>query len=221
VQARTLEEQRSFFDEIVAPLFDRRLVRWIVNRPVALFGLGIPPAQFEALGACGSQGMASILRQRLERLACDFAFDDNYFAHQAFGRRYPGAEGGPVPPYLHSANYEAVRSRAGRVDVRQMAFTAFLKSQKDASVDRFVLLDAQDWMTSEALTDLWSEITRTARRGARVIFRTAAEPSLLPGRVADDILARWDYHAGRSKALGQRDRSSIYGGFHLYTLREA
>jgi len=28
-----------------------------------------------------------------------------------------------------------------------------------------VLLDAQDWMNDEALTALWSEITRTARIG--------------------------------------------------------
>lgn len=218
--ARTLEEQRSSFEELIAPLFGKPLVQWLVNRPFALYGLGIPPAQFEALGAYGNQNMASVLRERLERLACDFAFDDNYFAHQAFGRRYPGTDGGPVPPYLHPANYEAVRACAHRVDVRQMSFTAFLKSQQEASVDRYVLLDAQDWMTREALTELWSEITRSARRGARVIFRTAAEPSLLPGRVADEILDRWNYHAERSKALGQRDRSSIYGGFHLYTLKE-
>ena len=39
-------------------------------------------------------------------------------------------------------------------------------------------------MTDAQLNALWTEITRTARPGARVIFRTAAEPSLLPGRVA-------------------------------------
>jgi S-adenosylmethionine-diacylglycerol 3-amino-3-carboxypropyl transferase len=49
-----------------------------------------------------------------------------------------------------------------------------------------------------------------------VIFRTAAEPSLLPGRVRPDILDRWRYEAEQSLALSQRDRSAIYGGFHLY-----
>ena len=63
---------------------------------------------------------------------------------------------------------------------------------------------------------LWREITRTAAPGARVIFRTAAEESLLPGRVDPAALARWDYRAEESKALHSRDRSSIYGGFHLY-----
>ena len=40
-------------------------------------------------------------------------------------------------------------------------------------------------MTDDQLNDLWTEITRTASAGARVIFRTAAEASLLPGRVVD------------------------------------
>jgi S-adenosylmethionine-diacylglycerol 3-amino-3-carboxypropyl transferase len=71
------------------------------------------------------------------------------------------------------------------------------------------------------LNSLWREITRTARPGARVIFRTAAEPSLLPGRVDDDILDRWHYDSNTSRDLTRRDRSAIYGGFHLYTLRDA
>ena len=69
------------------------------------------------------------------------------------------------------------------------------------------------------LTALWSEITRTARAGARVIFRTAADERLLPGRVPDDILDRWFYDEARCRALDARDRSSIYGAFHLYTLK--
>ena len=71
-------------------------------------------------------------------------------------------------------------------------------------------------MTDAQLNALWSAITRTARPSARVVFRTAAEPSLLPGRVDERVLGRWTYEAERSRALGAEDRSSIYGGFHLY-----
>lgn len=54
-----------------------------------------------------------------------------------------------------------------------------------------------------------------------MIFRTAAEPSLLPGRVDPAILSRWRYEAEASRDLTQRDRSAIYGGFHLYVLDAA
>jgi S-adenosylmethionine-diacylglycerol 3-amino-3-carboxypropyl transferase len=79
-----------------------------------------------------------------------------------------------------------------------------------------VLLDAQDWMSDAQLNALWSEMSRTAKPGARAIFRTAAEASPLPGRVRDEVLGRWSYDALRSLELGGQDRSAIYGGFHRY-----
>jgi S-adenosylmethionine-diacylglycerol 3-amino-3-carboxypropyl transferase len=214
LSARTLEEQRAFFESTLAPLFDKRAVRWATNTRLSLYGLGIPPAQYEALA--GGSDMRHVLRQRLERLACGFSLDDNYFAWQAFGRSYAENASGPLPPYLRREHFDTLRARADRVEVLNRSITEYLAGCADASRDRYVLLDAQDWMTDAQLNALWAEITRTARPGARVIFRTAAEPSLLPGRVRPEILDRWHYEAEQSLALSQRDRSAIYGGFHLY-----
>jgi S-adenosylmethionine-diacylglycerol 3-amino-3-carboxypropyl transferase len=97
----------------------------------------------------------------------------------------------------------------------------FLVGKDAASVDRFVLLDAQDWMTDTQLNGLWTEITRTASADARVIFRTAAEPSLLPGRVSSTLLDQWHYEKDASHDFSARDRSAIYGGFHLYVKKAA
>jgi len=222
VRAKTLEEQRSYFDTALAPLFDKRLVRWATSKKMSLYGLGIPPAQYDALVSANADGdMSAVLRQRLEKLACDFSIQDNYFAWQAFSRGYAPREetsgpAGPLPPYLKRQHFETIRARAGRVRVLNRNFTEHLQHEADNSLDAYVLLDAQDWMTDAQLNALWSEITRTARPGARVIFRTAAEPTLLPGRVADETLDQWTYEEDESLELGRKDRSSIYGGFHLY-----
>ena len=80
------QEQRAYFDQVLAPLFDKRLIRWFADRPISLYGLGIPPAQYEALAGAGPGGMSSILRQRVEKLTCSFSLNDNYFAWQALGR---------------------------------------------------------------------------------------------------------------------------------------
>jgi S-adenosylmethionine-diacylglycerol 3-amino-3-carboxypropyl transferase len=114
-----------------------------------------------------------------------------------------------------------VRSRCGRVRYVQRSFTEILRDSAPASFDRYVLLDAQDWMNDADLIALWTEIARTARPGARVIFRTAADERLLPGRLPEELLGRWTYEEQRSCEFGRQDRSSIYGAFHLYTLRGA
>ena len=94
--------------------------------------------------------------------------------------------------------------------------TGFLATQPAGSVDAFVLLDAQDWMSNGDLAELWTEIGRTAAPGARVIFRTAADERLLPGRVPPRLLATWRIDEADCRAWCDRDRSAIYGGFHLY-----
>lgn len=216
LSARTLDEQRHFFETALAPLFDRRAVRWATGNRLSLYGLGIPPAQYEALA--GGRGMSAVLRERVERLACGFSLNDNYFAWQAFGRGYGGGDQGPPPPYLRREQFDIMRARADRVEVMNRSVTEYLASCPAASRDRYVLLDAQDWMTDDQLNALWAEITRTARPEARVIFRTAAEPSLLEGRLHPALLERWRYEAAASREFTARDRSAIYGGFHLYVL---
>ena len=219
LEAKTIEEQRAIFEEKFAPFFDKKFVRWIIDQPASLFGLGIPPAQYESLASDDPDGMRAVLKRRLEKLACDFDLADNYFAWQAFGRGYGKGPEAPLPPYLTREHYSDVIARADRVEVRHVNMADYLESMPAGSLDRYILLDAQDWMTDGQLTRLWSEITRTAKSGARVLFRTAAAPTLLPGRVPDAILGEWDYRADESLDYTARDRSAIYGGVHLYVFR--
>lgn len=216
MKAKTLDEQKRIFEEKIAPLFDHKILRAILRSPTSLYGLGIPPAQYDALAADHHHGLKGALRLRLSRLACDFPIRENYFAQQAFGRKYLDEMDARLPPYLERENFEMVRSRAHRVEAIHGSLTDFLAKRPDASLDCYVLLDAQDWMDDTQLNALWSLIDRTAAPGARVIFRTAADERLLPGRVADRILSKWRYADVESRELLAKDRSAIYGGFHLY-----
>jgi S-adenosylmethionine-diacylglycerol 3-amino-3-carboxypropyl transferase len=218
LQAHTLDEQRAFFEKELAPLFDRPLIRWATSCRSSLFGLGIPPQQYDVLA--GESDMATVLRRRLEKLACGFPLRDNYFAWQAFGLGYAAGPDAPLPPYLQRDNYDTVRERAERVSIVNASYTELLKSKPSVSVDCFVLLDAQDWMSDRQLDELWRAIMRTAAPGARVIFRTAGEESVIARRLDRRLLANWDYRFEESMALHARDRSSIYGGFHLYVLKD-
>jgi S-adenosylmethionine-diacylglycerol 3-amino-3-carboxypropyl transferase len=219
LKAKSIEEQREIFDTELAPMFDKAFVRWLTDQPASLFGLGIPPAQYEAL--CGTGKMATVLRERLEKLACDFDLKDNYFAWQAFGRGYGDGPEAPLPPYLQAENYAEMVDRIDRMEILHSNYADYLRGQGAATLDRYILLDAQDWMTDEQLTDLWTEIARTARPGARVLFRTAGVETILPGRVPDAVLGRWRYATEESLDYTRRDRSSIYGGVHLYLLEGA
>jgi len=211
-------DQKAFFEREFAPLFDRTMIRWVLGHRAALYGLGIPPAQYDALLGDATH-MADVVRERLRKLTCDFDLADNYFAWQAFARSYPPDASGPLPAYLEADHFETLKSSVGRVSITLTSFTEFLRTQHSTSLDRYVLLDAQDWMDDATLNALWNEITRTARPGARVIFRTAGRATILPGRLSQGVLDRWHYDQKLSDECLAQDRSAIYGGFHLYILK--
>lgn len=214
LSAKNRQEQIEIFDATMGRVLKRPMVRRALQTPLALYGLGIPAAQFEKLQG-DAPSMAHVVHDRLRRLACDFDLATNYFAWQAFGRRYDTEARQAVPRYLQQEHYAHLRDRIDNVVIHRKIATTFMAEQPKASIDAFVLLDAQDWMNDQQLNALWSEIDRTAGEGARVIFRTAGEENILLGRVNSAVLRHWHYEEQLSKRLHQQDRSAIYGGFHL------
>ncbi|MEM7679979.1 MAG: DUF3419 family protein [Pseudomonadota bacterium] len=214
--AKNKAEQEEHFNNELAPLFDKKGVTALCNMPVSLYGLGIPPAQYEELK--GDREMSEVLKERLKRLAVDFPIEENYFAWQAFGKGYDLENKKAIPRYLTEENYKEIKKLADRVEVHHASMTGFLQSQPVESFDCYVFLDAQDWMNANQLNELWSEVLRTARPGARVIFRTAGEDTPLNKKLKSNLLKPWHYDPSLSEKAVAKDRSSIYGGFHVYTL---
>lgn len=218
LEATTRAEQQQFFDDCVAPFFDHPVVRRIARQPATLYSFGIPLSQYQSLSDAADASIVDLYRDRLERLVCGFPLDDNYFAWQAFGRRYDTETRTALPPYLKRSHYGRLRYHLDRVDTRIAALGDALADQPDSSFDSFVLLDAMDWMTPESITALWRELARVGAPGARIIFRTAGPDSVVEPALPPTLRDRFTYERERSEALHAQDRSAIYGMFHLYIL---
>jgi S-adenosylmethionine-diacylglycerol 3-amino-3-carboxypropyl transferase len=173
------------------------------------------PAQYREPKQTGEGDIAAVLRARLERLPAASA-SRQLFAWQAFNCGYaPGAAA--VAALSPAGPHPRIREAAPRVEVKRISMTRALAAMAPDSVDRVVPFDAQTGCGRP------SSMPRGARSPAPpgpvpAIFRTAAVPSILPGRLAPALLDRWRYEEDRSRQLTAMDRSSIYGGFHLYRL---
>lgn len=221
LHAQTPEEQETIYQEEFAPTLNHWLVQASDKLPAALFSLGIPPQQFRAMqadAAAAGGGMATLLRGRIHRLACNTPIAENYFGWQAFGRHYDRAARRAVPDYLRAEHFATLRAGLDRVATHHGTYHDFLRAQPPGAFDRFVLLDAQDWMRPAAIADLWAEIARVGGPGARVIFRTAARRSPVAESLPAELRARFDYEEELSQRLHAGDRSGIYGGFHVYAV---
>jgi S-adenosylmethionine-diacylglycerol 3-amino-3-carboxypropyl transferase len=218
LKARSIDEQKALFEKHIDPFFDTFIIRTLGKLPVTMFGLGIPPQQYDELKAdlTGGRTVIDIYRERVRRLACDYPIDENYFAWQAFARKYDTEDRKAVPEYLKEENYEELKTNAGRLTTIIGSATDVIKNSQPEAFNRFVFLDAQDWMNAGQMTDLWSAVAEQAEPGSRVIFRTAGAASPIETNLPSDLKGKFSYDADLSKKLFKQDRASIYGGFHLY-----
>lgn len=216
--AKTLEEQEQIFEQHIAPYFDHWMVKRVGNFSFAVFSLGIPPQQYRFLKEESQGRLVELYRERVKRLVCQFPIQNNYFAWQGFGLRYDHSDRQAIPEYLKECNYELLKANLPRVETHINSLIDYLKLQPNDSLDRFVLLDSQDWMTSPVLIDLWREIARVGRPGTRIIFRTASAASPIETVLPRKLRSQFVYEEELSGELFQRDRSAIYGGFHVYSM---
>lgn len=219
LEAKSLGEQQELFDLHLAPFFDSWLIRFAGKLPITMFGLGIPPQQLDELKSdLGGGTLIDAYRERTHRLACGFPIADNYFAWQAFARKYDTENRIAIPDYLKAENFGFLKSNSHRLTAEVGSVTDQIRSSPHGAFNRFVFLDAQDWMNAAAMTDLWQQIAEKGEPGSRIIFRSAAAASSVERNLPGELLAKFRYEKTRSIELFKQDRASIYGGFHLYVL---
>lgn len=219
MQAKNLQEQQELFDQYVAPVFDTRLLRFLCKRTSVLYSLGIPPSQYDEMhqdSQAKQQGMHELLKERARRLACDFPLESNYFAWQAFARHYDTENRKAIPRYLQADYFESLKQQTDKVSCHHLSLTQKLQDMPANSLNAYLFLDAQDWMNNEQLNELWTQVTRTAMPGARVVFRTAGETSPLEEKLSPQLLEQWQTNPENNLNWTKQDRSGIYGGVFMY-----
>ncbi len=221
LKAKTVEEQAALYEKFIAPFFDSFVIKAIGKMPVTMFGLGIPPQQYDELKKDLAEGgsIIDVYKERTRRLAVSYPIYENYFAWQAFARKYDTENRQAVPEYLKAENYAALRANAGNIRTRIGSVTEEIRKQPPGTFNRFVFLDAQDWMNPAMMTELWQAIAEKGEKDSRIIFRTAGASSPIETNLPESLRSRFVYEEDFSKELFRQDRASIYGGFHLYILK--
>jgi S-adenosylmethionine-diacylglycerol 3-amino-3-carboxypropyl transferase len=216
LSAKDKKEQAELFERFLQPAFEHWIVKNVGKLPPVVYSLGIPPQQFDHLSADSKQGIIDVFMERTRRLACEFDISKNYFAWQAFGRKYNIEKQEALPRYLQEQHYAKLKEQTHKIRLHHIDLTSFLRGQAAMSLNSFIFLDSQDWMTKGQLTNLWSEVLRVGTRDSKAIFRTAGSHSPLESSLPADLLHRFIYKEAESRDGLQRDRAAIYGGFHLY-----
>lgn len=197
---QTLEEQREFFArewntrrwKLLFPLL---LNRWTFNRTY-------DPGFFREVD---NPSFAAHFRGLIEHALCEVPVRTNYFLHQMLSGAYPAQVPGGVPPYLDPARREFVRSRLDRLQIVDAGYAEYLATCDDDSIDALALSNICEWLDQRGIDDLFQQVVRVARPGARVCFRNFVGHTSIPERFRSTLIEDRD----RGERAIRRDRSCL------------
>ena len=200
LDCRTIEEQRSIYrrewnSRRWRLLFSALLNRWVFSR-------AYEPEFFQYVR---NPSFAEHFYRLVEHGLTELPVGTNYFLHHMLTGAYPVAAPGGVPPYLTDAGARAIRERRDHLTLVDGSYTACLRGLPDASVDGFALSNICEWLSSDGIDLLFTEIARTAAPGATLCFRNFVGWTEIPPRWR----RRFVEDQARSRELSARDRSLI------------
>lgn len=211
LDSQSLGEQKYYFEEIDPNIWGN-FYKWLLKRDTTMAMLGVPKTQRKMIECEFEGGLLPFVRSSLRHVFTQVPIRDNYFWRVYLTGSYtPGCS----PAYLNNEYFDFLKSKVSAVTTHTQYLTRFLE-QKPGSYSHFILLDHLDWMANtnpDLLADEWKLILSNARRGSRILFRSAGkDKDFLPDFVFDQV----DFnHEGLTQEMHQKDRVGTYGSTHL------
>jgi S-adenosylmethionine:diacylglycerol 3-amino-3-carboxypropyl transferase len=197
---QNLEEQEEFFAS------DWNTWRWKLLFPLLLnrwtFNRTYDPGFFRAVE---NPSFAAHFRGLIEHALREVPVRTNYFLHQMLSGAYPSQVPGGVPPYLDPTRREFMRSRLDRLELVDAGYAEYLATCGDNSVDALALSNICEWLDQAGVDDLFKQVVRVARPGARVCFRNFVGHTPIPERFRSTLVE----DPARGEEAIARDRSCL------------
>ncbi|RMI29439.1 DUF3419 family protein [Nocardia stercoris] len=196
--------QREFYDTRWNTRAWQRMFDLMFNR--ATMNRTYDPVFFAQLGQVA---FAEHFRKVVEYTLTELPVRDNYFLHYLIRGSYPAAEPEGLPPYLVG------KHRPDALRLVDGSFADQLRTLPDSSVAGFALSNICEWLDAATIDDLFTEIVRTAKPGARLVFRNFLGWNEVPAQWQDAV--REDRAYGET--LMRTDRSLVQRRFAVCTVK--
>lgn len=215
------KEQTIYFDAIILPKILKRWRHLLFKLPALCAFLGVHPNQIKILQDETNLSLKDLFIERVRQTLTDTPCYRNYFAWQILLAQYNLDCQEALPLYLQEKNFDLIKQQLNhqKLDHSYGSIVKKVADSQPGDYNRFVLLDAQEWMSQEDITALWQNIIRVGGPGARIIFRTGTLKSYLADQLPVHLMEKLYYHEEQSRTLFKKDRLKVYGGFHCYEVR--
>ena len=208
---KTIEEQQKYFDQVWNTRRFNYLFKVLFNkRMLANRGLVADYFSFDD----GSKSFADSFYIRAKKAFRDIPVQGNYFLSLYLLGKFRDVY--EVPEYLKEENFKTIKSRIDRIKVITIGAQNWIDTMPDQSIDCFALSNISELMSEQETHALFTGVARTAKDGARIIFRNL----MIPREVPEDLQVSIKKDQLLSKKLYQNDRSFVYGKVAAYIVQK-
>jgi S-adenosylmethionine-diacylglycerol 3-amino-3-carboxypropyl transferase len=209
--ATTLAEQQTFYHQ----QWNNRRWRWIFavllnKKSLAKRGLNADYFHFDD----GSSSFSESFHKRAAHALTDLPIAGNYFLSLYFLGKYTDRQ--QTPAYLSPEHFESIKAHINRAHAITADSKYWLEQQPDNFFDALALSNICELMDEADTHKLFQEVLRTAKPGARLIFRNL----MIPREVPECFRAAIIKDEALSQELQFADRSFVYGKVAAYTVHK-
>jgi S-adenosylmethionine-diacylglycerol 3-amino-3-carboxypropyl transferase len=206
---KSLKEQQRYYDEVWNTRRYKLIYKLLFNKHIlARKGLSADYFHFDD----GSSSFAESFYRRAQNAFRDLPIAGNYFLSLYVTGQYANKE--EVPDYMKEKTFEKIKPNLDRIHIKIGEAQSWLDEMPDESIDCFALSNICELMSESETERLFKSVYRTARPGARVIFRNLMIQRDVPDSLKDKIVKQKEL----SEQLKQKDRSFVYGKVAAYQI---
>ena len=210
-QEKTKQEQEAYFDTTWNTKRFNYIFKILFNKRIlSKRGLVADYFTFDD----GSKSFAESFYNRSKKAFRDIPIKGNYFLSLYLLGKFRNHN--EVPDYLKESNFETIKSRIDRIKIITAEAQQWIDTMPDQSIDCFALSNICELMSEKETQTLFAAVQRTAREGARVIFRNL----MIPREVPEDLQKFIKKDQLLSNQLFASDRSFVYGKVAAYNIHK-
>lgn len=194
---RDVEERRRFFDDVWNTPKWRTLFRMFFSRKVMGL-LGRDPSFFQYVQA----DVAQAILERTEHALTTLDPSTNPYLQWILKGNYVSA----LPHYLRKENYDAIKAKIDKLELRLGSIESVLEEMPLASIDKFNLSDIFEYMSMDNYHKLLNELVLAGRTGGRLVYWNMLAPRSRPEKMSPVLKS----HSELAQQLHKEDKAFFY-----------
>ena len=210
-EKKSKQQQEAYFDNVWNTRRFKYIFKILFNKRIlATRGLVADYFTFDD----GSKSFADSFYNRSKKAFRDMPIEKNYFLSLYMLGKFNNLN--ELPAYLKEENYEIIKLKIDRIKIITGEAQQWIDTMPDHLIDCFALSNICELMSEAETQALFTAINRTAKDGARMIFRNL----MIPREVPEDLQTSIKKDQALSKKLYEHDRSFVYGKVAAYTVHK-